>query len=911
MKSDSRPRRINKVKEAGIPRKSLFDSLPSQPDKNLYCQISCLSNEASVEMFFVSRMLKDLNYKDSQIQTKKSISELIVSLGGAKKAKYKPDFVLTLRKKPRWVLDAKSTQEKIEDWVAQCGGYCLALNQSFKDENPVEYFVLTNGLKTNVYRWDNNDPILELSFSDFSIGNPKYEQLRGLLGPSGLTVPTAKAGLDTQTFVFERPSPQLMKTLFTSCHRAIWKSEGSSPTAAFMEFTKLMFIKLWCDRQLRDDPNLKTLLEKGAKIKVPKNSVTFSLHWIDSQKLAHNPVNDILFNRLRDEIEIDIADRKKKRIFDKQEKIDLRPDTVRSVVQRLEHFDMFGIDEDLNGRLFEAFLSATMRGADLGQFFTPRSIVKLMTRLAGLKVSRGHVDKVLDACCGTGGFPIEILTEMRNSVRNNQSFSRDEKEALIVRICNDSIYGIDFGKSPPIARIARINMYLHGDGGSRIYYADALDKTLEAIPGQEIEVTRDQEELKKAIADGLRFQCALTNPPFSMTKELRNDAEARILKQYDLAKVSGTARNCKSLRSSAMFIERYRDLLEDGGRLLTVIDDSVLAGGAFSEVRDFIRSQFIIRAVISLPGDAFQRSGARAKTSVLYLVKRKPGETGQPGAFVYECRYLGLDDVVLRTPPSIADKARAMAVQEIQDVQTAFGKYMDGKKGSWLVSADRLKDRLDAKFLRPWRAADLKPKWKHVGAHTETLLNLVDSIWTPAKLSPSKEYKFLQITYLGHARLGETRLGKEVSYKNVSTALAGDIIISNISAVYRAICVLPKWAEDMLISSEFTILRIKEEKKLDSAYLRAVLRSSAVIAEWLSGATGVGRHRVDWGRLKHQHIPLLPFKKQKMIGDLHRKAEEYEGKIIGLEKSVLKALAPLELEGELATDRLATAKPPK
>ena len=898
------------IKKSTIPRKSLFDSLPGHAGENLYCQVTNLTNEASVESFFVGRLLTDLSYKDGQIQTKKSISELTVSLGGAKKARYKPDFVLTYHKKPRWVLDAKSTHEKLEDWVPQCGGYCLALNQSFKGENPVGYFVLTNGLHTNVYEWDNNVPILELSFSDFAIGNPKYEQFRNLLGAASMAKPLDD-GAEPQTFVFERPSPQHMKTLFASCHRAIWKSEGSSPTAAFMEFTKLMFIKLWCDRQLRNDPATKTLLERGAKVKLPKSAVTFSIHWIDSEKLIHNPVNDILFNRLRDDIEKDIADRKKKRIFDKDEKIDLRPDTIRSVVQRLEHYDMFGIDEDLNGRLFEAFLNATMRGADLGQFFTPRSIVKLITRLAGLTVTRKHVDKVLDACCGTGGFPIEILTEMRNSVRNNQSLSRAEKETLIDKICNESIYGIDFGKSPPIARIARINMYLHGDGGSRIYYADALDKVLEATAGQELEVSRDQDELKKAIAGGLRFQCALTNPPFSMTKELRNETEARILKQYDLAKVPGTARICKSLRSSAMFIERYRDLLEEGGRLLTVIDDSLLAGEAFAHVRDFIRKEFVIRAVISLPGDAFQRSGARAKTSVLYLVKRKEGESGQPDAFVHECRYLGLDDVVLRTPPSIADKARALAVEEINEVVAAFGKYMEGKKGPWLVPAERLTGRLDSKFLRPWQASDLKPKWKDAGANSESLVELVESIWNRVRLNPDEEYKFLQITYAGHARLGETRLGREVSYANVSTAQAGDIIISNISAVYRAICVLPKWAENMLISSEFTVLRIKDKKKVDSAYLLSVLRSSAVIAEWLSGATGVGRHRVDWERLQHQQIPLLPFAKQKEIGDLHRKAEDYESKILELESSVLKALAPLELEGELATDRLARAKPPK
>jgi type I restriction enzyme M protein len=776
------------------PRRSLLDTLSNSPDENLFCRRADLSNEASVETFFVNRLLKDLGYRDGQIQPKKSIAELTVSLGGSKSVRYKPDYVITYRRKPKWVLDAKSTSENPQDWTPQCSGYCLGLNQSF-DSNPVTHFVLTNGLSTLVYQWDRKEPVLDLSFGDFHTGNPKYEQLRGILGADRINEPAPAT--DASTFTFERPNTQVTKTLFASCHRAVWKSEGSSPTAAFLEFTKLMFVKLHCDRQLREDQKIKALLETNGKVRLPKDAVTFSLHWIDSQKLATNPVNDILFGNLRRNIEKDIAARKKKRIFARDENIDLRPDTIRAVVERLQHYDMFGIDEDLNGRLFEAFLNATMRGKELGQYFTPRNIVKLITRLADLKVTRSHVDRTLDACCGTGGFLIEILTEMRNMVRNNKSLSAAEKERVIDTICNESIYGVDFGKSPPIAQIARINMYLHGDGGSRIYSADALDKELTSIEGQDLELTRDQGELREAISGGIQFQCVLSNPPFSMTKELRNDTEARILRQYDLAKIENTSRVRSSLRSNAMFIERYRDLLHDGGRLLTVIDDGLLAGSDFEFVRDFIRKAFIIRAVISLPGDAFQRSGARAKTSILYATKRGKKDTGQPDVFVYECRYVGLDDVVLRTPPSVAERARRLAVKEIEDVLAGFRDYMDGKKGSWLVSADRLGGRLDAKFLRPWQASDLETVWSKAGAKSDQLSNLVDPAWDSITLNPDQEYSFLRITYEGRAERGETRLGKEVGYADVSHAKAGDIVVSNISAVYRAICVLPEWAEGL------------------------------------------------------------------------------------------------------------------
>jgi hypothetical protein len=58
-----------------------------------------------------------------------------------------------------------------------------------------------------------------------------------------------------------------------------------------------------------------------------------------------------------------------------------------------------------------------------------------------------------------------------------------------------------------------------------------------------------------------------------------------------------------------------------------------------------------------------------------------------------------------------------------------------------------------------------------------------------------------------------------------------------------------------------------------------------------------------------QRIPLLDAKEQKTIGDFYRKAEEAEEKIAGFR--ALAALAPLELEGDTAVDRLARAKPPK
>jgi type I restriction enzyme M protein len=64
-----------------------------------------------------------------------------------------------------------------------------------------------------------------------------------------------------------------------------------------------------------------------------------------------------------------------------------------------------------------------------------------------------------------------------------------------------------------------------------------------------------------------------------------------------------------------MFFERYHDVMKAGGRLISIIDDGILSGETYADFRDFLRSRFLIRAVVSLPGDAFQRSHTSGRSA--------------------------------------------------------------------------------------------------------------------------------------------------------------------------------------------------------------------------------------------------------------------------------------------------------
>lgn len=66
---------------------------------------------------------------------------------------------------------------------------------------------------------------------------------------------------------------------------------------------------------------------------------------------------------------------------------------------------------DVKGRTFEIFLGRTFTGS-LGQFFTPRTIVKFMVQFCMpylQNFSKDNVCKIIDPSCGSGGFLIDTF----------------------------------------------------------------------------------------------------------------------------------------------------------------------------------------------------------------------------------------------------------------------------------------------------------------------------------------------------------------------------------------------------------------------------------------------------------------------------------------------------------------------
>lgn len=454
---------------------------------NKFGRLADLGNESSVEQFFVGRLLSDLGYRDDQIRPKNTLDEVGINLG-RRRVRYRPDYALVVDRQVRWICEAKGVEESIDDWIGQCSSYCLELNRRH-EANPVEYFMITNGVKTRVYRWDSDACLVEADFHHFVEGNQHYDRIRSLLEPDrfhGQTMIPAMPGASMITL--RKKKVEELNADFAWAHRLIHRRENLSYTASFMEFVKLIFLKLVSDRKIHDSS---PATDESGNVTVPIEDVRFSRGWIESQERdTPNPLDAIMFQQLLSEFEAEIGVGTKKRIFDRGERLNLSPDTIKALADRFEDVDLISIDADLNGRMFETFLNSTLRGKDLGQYFTPRSVVKLATRLGRLRATPRHVDKVVDASCGTGGFLIEALALMWKQIDDNRSLSNLDREELRSKVATRSLYGIDVARDPALARIARINMYLHGDGGSSIYQVDALDKRVRPNSTDSVEIQR-------------------------------------------------------------------------------------------------------------------------------------------------------------------------------------------------------------------------------------------------------------------------------------------------------------------------------------------------------------------------------------------------------------------------------------
>lgn len=789
--------------------------------KNMFCDNGDLGNEEDVKSLLVDRLTSRLGYGDAFVDRGKSLPSLPIPVAGSKAGtvNYAPDRVLkNERGEPVVVVETKGPKKVPEAWRQQAAAYALVLNQK-RSGNPVEFCVVTNGKKTLLYRWDEEEPLLELGFGDFELDNEAYGRLTSLV-----SFEAVNASEVVKDFLvdFRKPDVAEIVQCFDEVHKIIWRKDKASPTKAFYELVKLMFVKLRQDQLIRQ-----RLIDGKA---LSEGDFFFSQEWISKQsKASSRYVSDTLFTEVRSDLEAQISAGNKKRIFGVGEGIDLTPETIFEVVGVLENFDLNEMDEDLNGRMFETFLSATVRGKELGQYFTPRSVVKYMTGVSeNMVVSAGELPLVLDGCCGSGGFLIEAMAELAGQIENQSHLTNKQREAMKEKLKGECLWGIEANSE--VARIARVNMYLHGDGGSRIYIADTLDKALRTTSGGDKEAKSHLKELREAILDErVLFDVVLTNPPFSTPYEKADEAEKKILDSY------ATAQG-KTAKSNTLFLERYTDLLGAGGELLTVIDDTVLNGSEPKNkiIREFIAENYIIKQVLSLPFNAFVSAEAGVKTSVLHLRRKTSADEQQGDVFMAIAGNIGHDDWKRHTP----ELNGLPWIQRQYNDWAKTGKRPVGKPPwiprnklgnlgcqtqAFVVPAKKLsEDRWDAFYHSP-ELAKLKAGINRKQS-SGTMLRKEPADFNIVKYLTAKERRELpdeEIFYVDVGSVGqdglsaqpETMLPGELPDRAKIGIREGDVLFARNISSRGTTLLVPDWLDGAIASNGFIAIRPKTKKE--------------------------------------------------------------------------------------------------
>lgn len=469
--------------------------------------------------------------------------------------------------------------------------------------------------------------------------------------------------------------------LLHQCHNIIRNREAHDPTKAFDETAKILFVKVWVERELKKKKQRKNL---------------FTSEFLESQ-LSDDPLND-LFEKTKKHYAKDA-------LFAPGEKIQLKPETGKAIVKLLEAYNLSDTSEDIKGIAFERFLGRTFRG-EIGQFFTPRPVVEFMIRMLEPKEN----ELICDPASGSGGFLIRFFELVREQIladadHQYQAFAaklkKDAKISDVQRarlltekyseiqagidqhtegkrlwnLANRCIYGTD--KNDRMARTSKMNMIMHGDGHGGVHHWNGFLNV-------------------NGIFEG-RFHIILTNPPFGAKVEadekiLANEIELDEETEKHYEKIHGApykearaalkaavGKPISSLfklpkteggkiKTEILFIERCLDLLRPGGRLGIVLPEGVFNNPSLAHVREFVEDRARLDAVVSLPQETFGASGASVKCSLLFLHKFTEKEA----------RAFSLEQVKARKETETKYAAQMVAERErLEGVITASRKERD------------------------------------------------------------------------------------------------------------------------------------------------------------------------------------------------------------------------------------------
>ena len=644
------------------------------------------------------------------------------------------------------------------------------------------------------------------------------------------------------------------------CHNIIRNMDKFSPEAAFDEISKVLFLKMLYERNAKDELVY-------SKEKFLKDEKIF---------LTEHPEEDYiqyLFAKVKGNYSVD-------GLFDEEDKIRIRRESFLMILEELGTVELYDTSDDIKGIAFELFLGKTFRG-ELGQFFTPRTIVNYM--VDSLHIKEGM--RVCDPCCGSGGFLIKAFEQVQaaidkdvhdkvSQVVENEDMPAKKKQEEIARLlrecdktwdnsryyhlCHNYFYGVD--ANARMARTAKMNMVMHGDGHVGVYQHDGLlnvggvfenrfDAILTNPPfGAHIEKTMrvtDSDvptEKEKVLYEGI-FGKEYTEKVYDQMKTFasttyRDGSRGKKLK--DLYQVSNSS-------TEILFIERCINLLKPGAIAGIVLPEGVFDNRALEKVRDFVEKKARILNITSIPADVFLSSGANIKPSLLFIRKYRENEQPEKDYLLSVTRVK--DAGISSTGLPSENKELPVAATEVRS--WIEGKPMEKMCYTKIVHRSELSNWSIRHIFEEGKAR-FNPKYQIVklGDIMELSSNIIE-------VQPDQEYTRLTVRLFNKGiTVRDVERGSKIGTKRQTQVRAGEFVISKIDGKSAAFGLVGKEFDGAIVTPDFMVYDI-DTRRVMPEYLEMVLRNEQILNWFKSSSSGTtGRKRLSQSVFEATKIAL-------------------------------------------------------
>jgi len=337
--------------------------------------------------------------------------------------------------------------------------------------------------------------------------------------------------------------------------------------------------------------------------------------------------------------------------------------------QLIDHFNKVRLRNedfefpDLLGAAYEYLIGefADSAGKKGGEFYTPRSVVRMMVRLAAPEEGM----RIYDPCSGSGGMLIlsnEYVAEHGGNPRNLRLYGQED---------NGGVWSI-----------SKMNMILHGIPDADLHNGDTLAEPLHREGGEM-----------------MRFDRVITNPPFSQNYSAEGIPFPERF-PYGFCPESGK-------KADLMFVQHMHSVLRPNGMVCTVMPHGVLfRGGVERDIRRGFLDDDVIEAVIGLGPQLFYGTGIPACILVLRAKGAKPAERRGKVLFINA-------DAEYRSGRA----QNFLDPEHIEKIVNAFDRFEDIPSFAAVVSREHLAENEDNLNIRRYADNAPPPESHDVRAH--------------------------------------------------------------------------------------------------------------------------------------------------------------------------------------------------